>query len=171
MSQNQVHPIQRSILMSSTADLTGYWIQVYGQIAYYFGRLEGVSYMIADKLAPTTKRRRQLKRKAFNERTISARTLVQSYLQNIGHSTLAAEWGTLMDDIKAVAPLRNTILHNPLCTSFINQDMTDDEDMGIIKVREGGNKLLLGEVQKYAYDLRDLNVKMEDLIRRTTFPA
>ena len=166
MSQNSEVPI-RTYWKSSGNDLSGYWLDAYGWISYYFAQIEGLSYALLDVLGSNDGKVR-LKKLPFQERTEQAKVLVCAHLRLKGEQALADEWDEFLTEAKATAPLRNKILHNPMSINLALSGPLHDPDAGIILVHESGQPILkLGAVQEFANRVTTLNLRMHDLLARS----
>ena len=160
-------PIQRYYIYGGNGN-ERYWFLTLGWVAYYFAQLEWSSYAVIDRLENNNDKLRVTKQN-FMKRTTRAAELVDIQLAK-SNASLAAEWATFWKRAIAAAPMRNSILHNPLTVNLHGmQSVGNTEGIKLMK-KPGAPLLELGEVQAYADDLRTLNVLMLDLFDRTTFP-
>ena len=158
--------IQRYLKMSGEGN-SGYWFDALGWVSYFFAQLEWSSYAVIDRLGDATDKSLATKQK-FKPRTERAAELVNLRLAKFDLS-LASEWATFWKKAIDAAPMRNTILHNPLTVNLHGMESVGDTE-GIKLMKKPGTPLLeLGDVQAYVDELRNLNVLMLDLFDRTTF--
>ena len=146
----------------------GDWFNAFGWVAYFFAQLEWSSYDVINRLGDAKDKSLAINQK-FKPRTQRAGALVEARLRKFD-PILADEWATFWQRAIDAAPMRNSILHNPLTVNLHGMQSVGNTE-GIKLMKEPGAPLLeLGEVQAYADDLRTLNVFMLDLFDRTTFP-
>ena len=160
-------PIQRYYIYGGNGN-ERYWFLTLGWVAYYFAQLEWSSYAVIDRLGDAKDKSLAINEN-FIPRTERAKALVKARLSKFD-PILADEWATFWKRAIAAAPMRNSILHNPLTVNLHGmQSVGNTEGIKLMK-KPGAPLLELGEVQAYADDLRTLNVLMLDLFDRTTFP-
>lgn len=160
-------PIQRYLTCSGGSDLAGFWVDALGWIACYFAQLEGLSYAIVDLLG-SAHDKKSLAKLPYQKRTDHAKTLICAHLRALGKVELASEWAALLNEIKAAAPLRNKILHNPLGINMATLSSMEDPEQGIVLVTLPGRpKIKLGAVQAFCQHVISLNKRMLNLQQRT----
>jgi len=166
MSHIPEHPIQ-SYTKVSGGDLSGYWFDAYGWIAYYFAQLEGLSYALIEALGTADEKSRATKM-PYQARTDKAREVVHRHLMSSGKVELAEEWSRFLTEAKATAPMRNKILHNPLSISLALGGPLHNSEAGIVLTHEPGRPVLkLGAVQQFSKLMLDLNLRMQSLLTRS----
>lgn len=159
------HPIQTYTKMSRQDDLSGYWFDALGWVAYYFAQLEWASYLIIDTLEADEKAREDKKDTGYFTRSKFAATLIAQHAAS--EPVLAADWASFWNDACGLNTMRNNVLHNRLTKDLLAEEVVGPDD-GIRLVKEQGQPLIkLGTVQHYVERLVAMNRRLQGLVQRT----
>lgn len=153
---------------NSATDVSEYWVDALGQVAWFFAYLEWCSFEIVERLGSAADRDR-LNKWGFSERTRRASLVLDRFLRS-QDDALADEWKGLLGEILGTAEMRNQVLHNPLSLSFDRIDAGVGPEHGIRLMRDSSKRVVsLGAVQAFAAQLRVLNARLISLLARTSF--
>lgn len=130
------HPIRTYWKTSRPGDLSGYWFDALGWVAYYFAQLEWASYLIIDALEADEKTREDKKDKGYFNRSKFAAALIAQHAAS--EPQLAADWASFWNEACSLNGMRNNVLHNRLTKDLLADEAVGPDD-GIRLVKEQGH--------------------------------
>lgn len=156
-------------LITRKDDWTSFWFDQIGWLGYFFSQLEWCTFWLADTIG-SDEQKKVICRKGFVER---CRYAASDLVPRLNESSLRIEWSEFLAETAKTAAMRNKILHNPLDVNIREMQSNGVSiEQGIRLLRENGGEILgLGDVQQFTKTIRDLNLRMVDLMERTALTA
>jgi hypothetical protein len=141
------------------------WILSLGRLAYSFAQLEGCSIWLLNQFC-TADEKAHVREQNFVQRNVVVGLLL--HYKGLREAILN-DWLNLLIDMSDAAGMRNKIFHNPLNVDLRRLDVDGIKASdGILAIKKGGDLILgLGDLQEFEDKLRELNLRMLDLMERT----